>query len=164
MLLGDEQLRNLVAGRPVGREWPYVGGSEADIEKHLRRAVAMLRSTNVLEVEADFDHYGSGYASYIHVFCEKTRASSRTHRDGTDWMDRIAVYLSRLAPFAVYGREQRTKDAAGWSQGYVSAEDVYSLPPGDWREEIAAIQRVLRELGFVFPEREQLVQRLPLDL
>ena len=164
MLLTDDQLRDLVAGRPVGTDWPYVGGSEADIEKHLRRAVAMLRSTGVLEVEADFEHYGSGYASYVHVFCEKTRGRSRTHRDGTDWIDGIAVYLSRLTPFAIYGQEQRTKHATGGSQGYVSAADVYSLPAGDWQKESAAIRRVLRDLGFVLPERDRLVDRLPFRL
>ncbi len=164
VLLTEEQLREVVAGHPIGTEWPSGGGSEADIEKHLRRAVATLDSTGVLEVEADFDHYGSGYASYVHVFCEKTRGRSRTHRDGTDWIDGIAVYLSRLVPFAVYGREERTKHARGGSQGYVAAEDVYSLPAGDWQEEIGAIRRILQDLGFILPAREQLIERLPFDL
>jgi hypothetical protein len=164
MLLTDEQLREIVQGRPIGIQWPYAGGSETEIEKHMRHAVALLRSTGALEVDAEFNHYGSGYASYVHVFCEKTQGRSRTSRDGTDEIDGIAVYLSRLTPYAVYGREERTKHATGGSQGYLRARDVYSLPPGDWLQEVGAIRAVLQNLGFVFPEKQQLVEALPIEL
>lgn len=164
MLFTNEQLRDLVAGRPIGSDWPYSGGSKADIEKHLRHAVAMLRSTGVLEVDADFNHYGSGYASYVHVFGEKTNGQSRTRRGGTNWIDGIAVYLSRLTPFAIYGKERRTRHTSGGSRAYVDADGVYSLPVGDWLQQAETIQKVLQEIGFVFPSREELLERLPFDL
>lgn len=81
-------------------------------------------------------------------------------RDGADWADGIAVYLSRLAPFAVYGRENRSEN----SMGYLRAQDAYALPPGDWQTEVVAIRQVLQDLGYVLPPRDQLIERLPIKL
>jgi hypothetical protein len=117
-----------------------------------------------LGVEAEFDHYGSGYASYVHVFCAKAGGRSRTRRACEDSIDGIAVYLSRLAPFAIYGREQRTKSASGSSMQYLGLADVYSLPPGNWEAEISAVLQVLEGFNFVLPARAQLVEALPYKL
>ncbi len=161
MLLTEDEIRQVVAGRPVGREWPYYGGNEDDIEKHLRRTVAALRDLLVIDLDADFEHYGSGYASYVHVFCEKKRGLSRTKIANGDQIDGIALYLSRLTPFAAYGFEQRTKTLrGGGTSSFIDSNSVYSTPPGDWTVELSFIRKTLNDLGFVLPTREQLAELL----
>ena len=164
VLLTEEQLRKVVAGRPVGGDWPYRGGSEADVENHLRRAVDAIRSTGLLLVDADFDHYGSGYASYVHAFCEKTGGRSRRREGDVDVIEGLAVYLSRLTSFAVYGAEGRTRLPTGATSGFLSTDSIYSVPPGDWTAEVSAIRTALANAGFVLPPREHLAERLPFEL
>jgi hypothetical protein len=163
MLLSESQLRTLIAGKSVGDRWPYFGGTDADIENHLHRVVDALRSTGLLEIDADFDHYGSGYASYVHVSCEKRGGGSRARRDNADRIEGLAIYLSRLTPLAVYGSEERYISAAGGSRGFIDVPTLYSVPSGDWQVEIAAIRRTLESLGFTFPPRDQLAEPLPFE-
>ena len=163
MLLSESQLRTLISGNPVGDRWPYFGGTDADIENHLHRAVDALRSTGLLEIDAGFDHYGSGYASYVHLSCQKPNGRSRARRDNADWIDGVAIYLSRLTPFAIYGSEHRTISAATSSRTFLDLNRLYILPPGDWQNEITAIRRTLESLGFSFPPRDELAELLPFE-
>src|SRR5258706_5399207 len=126
MLLSEPQLRTIIAGRPVGDRFPYLGGTESDIEQHLHRAVDALRSNGLLEIDADFDHYGSGYASYIHLSCQKSGGRSKVRRGDVDSIDGIAIYLSRLTPFAIYGSEHRTKSAASRSRTFLDLSRLYA--------------------------------------
>lgn len=165
MLFSDHELRELVQGRPIGDDWPYCGGTEDDIERYLRVKVANIKASKRFEVDADFTHYGSGYASYVHVYCEKSGGKSSTSRGDCDWIDGIAIYLSRLAKYAVYGYEQRTRHATGGGSGsFIDVKNLYSLPPGDWQMELAMIRDSLTQSGFIFPERDDLLERLPFKL
>ena len=121
------------------------------------------RSTGLLEIDAGFDHYGSGYASYVHLSCQKPNGRSRARRDNADWIDGVAIYLSRLTPFAIYGSEHRTISAATSSRTFLDLNRLYILPPGDWQNEITAIRRTLESLGFSFPPRDELAELLPFE-
>ncbi|MBW4500098.1 MAG: hypothetical protein KME57_11195 [Scytonema hyalinum WJT4-NPBG1] len=97
MILTVKQLQSIIDMNPVGDTFPYFGGSEQDIENHLKAVVATLRHSPLLDVEAEFNHYGSGYASYVHVFCAKSNRQSTVRRGDTDWIDGI----SDLAPIRI---------------------------------------------------------------
>ena len=115
MILSNDNLQAMISGSIVGTLWPYDCRSTEDIESYLRGLVAELSRSTLLEVESDFIHYGSGFASYVHVFCFKRDGKSTVRERDTDQTDGIAVYLSRLAPVAAYGPEQRTKSyRRGW--------------------------------------------------
>jgi len=171
MILSNDNLQAMISGSIVGTSWPYDCGSTEDIESYLRGLVAELSRSTLLEVESDFSHYGSGFASYVHVFCFKRDGKSTVRERDTDQTDGIAVYLSRLAPVAAYGPEQRTKSyRRGWfglrkvvgkSFGNLEAERVGESPPGDWSEAIDEIKGVLYRFGFFLPSREELSKELP---
>ena len=40
MNLSEQELKQIIAGTAVGNAWPYKGGSEQDIEEHLKHTVA----------------------------------------------------------------------------------------------------------------------------
>lgn len=161
MILTVKQLQSIIDMNPVGDTFPYFGGSEQDIENHLKAVVATLRHSPLLDVEAEFNHYGSGYASYVHVFCAKSNRQSTVRRGDTDWIDGIAVYLARLAPIATYGVEQRTRHLRGGSRGFLESRHVGQLPNGDWSNELYKIVTTLENFGFILPSLEELCEPLP---
>jgi hypothetical protein len=163
MLLNDDELKLVISGAAVGDRWPYKGGSETDIDRHLRRAVETLQRDSQLECEADFDHYGSGYASYVDVFCRMLAepATSNATAEAVS-VDGLGVYLSRLTPFAIYGRVQRSALSGGSFMSHIGLDHLYSVPP-NWEGEAAKVRQILEEQGFEFPSREELVKPLGFD-
>ena len=126
----------------VGNCWPYNGGSDEDIEAHLYDVVADLETSSLISVEADFNSYGSGYASFVDVFCFKKDGSSRKRFLGSgEKTTGIQVYISRLAAVAAYGAEERTRHPHGGSSSLLSYDSAGTTPPGNWQavlQEIAA--------------------------
>lgn len=163
MPLSDAELRSFIAGRPFGPGTPYEGG-EAVIEKHLRKTVAGLARSSLIEVEADFGHYGSGYASYVDVFCPKRGGRSTTEADGIRRIDGLVIYLSRLAPLAAFGAGQRTRHDKGGSMNYLDADQVGKAPPGDWTTVTAEVRtKLARYYGFTLLSQDELSRPLPFD-
>lgn len=162
MSLSDAELRSLIAGRPFGPGTVYEGGDEAAITGFLRGVVAGLARSALVEVEADFKHYGSGYASYVDVFCAKRGGRSTTEVNGVRWIDGLVIYLSRLAPVAALGPSQRTRHRTGGSSDYLDAGKVGVLPPGDWSAEWNEVHAKLTDrYGLTLLDRDELNRRLP---
>jgi hypothetical protein len=164
MPLSDADLRSLIAGRPFGPGTVYEGGDEAAIEGFLRGVVAGLARSALVEVEADFGHYGSGYASYVDVFCPKRGGRSTAVVNGVRWIDGLVIYLSRLAPVAAFGPSQRTRHRTGGSYDYLDAGKVGVLPPGDWSAEAKEVRAKLAgRYGFALLGQDELSRPLPLN-
>jgi hypothetical protein len=171
MILTNDNLQAMASGGVVGSSWPYDRGSAEDIESYLKNVVAELGRSRNLEVDAEFMHYGSGFASFVHVFCYKRNDKSTVHTVDMDCTDGIAVYLGRLAPVAAYGPERRTRSYGrgpfglrkelSSSFGFLDVAWLSELPPGDWNEEINEIKDKLQRFGFSLPSREELSKELP---
>uniref|UniRef100_UPI00197E7E3F hypothetical protein n=1 Tax=Thermoactinospora rubra TaxID=1088767 RepID=UPI00197E7E3F len=72
-----EALRNAVNDMPASTAGAWAGG-KASVEGFLKWVVADLDRMPSLSVHhAEFRHYGSGYASYVHVFLTKRDGSMR---------------------------------------------------------------------------------------
>lgn len=151
--------------RAVGLSAPYDGGCEEAIESHLRDVVASLQHSPRLVVEAYRDHYGSGYASYVHLFCSKRGQKSPSLQKGDTEIQGIDLYLCRLAPLAIYGAGSQTRFAAGgMAFSKLRVEQVGQSPPGDWTWEINEIRTRLAERGFEIPSPAELAAKLPCEL
>jgi hypothetical protein len=61
----EATIKRVYEGHLVGNEWPYLDGSKQDVEQYLRDVVADLGQSDLVSVEADFNHFGSGYASFL---------------------------------------------------------------------------------------------------
>lgn len=113
----------------VGNRWPYNGGLDEDVEAHLHDVVADLETSPLISVEADFDSYGGGYASFVDVFCFKKDGSSRERFLGSgEKIIGIQIYLSRLAPIAAYGAEECTRHPRGGSSSLLAYDSVATMP------------------------------------
>ncbi len=133
-MFNQEELIKVINGEPIGSYFPYLGGTKKQIVDYLRSVVSDIDSSKVIKVEADFTSYGSGYASYVDVFCYKRDGSSmKVTKHGQD-ISGVSLYLCKLAPVAVWGENEKNKHSKGGGYGFLSAETVESLPEGDWNE------------------------------
>ena len=72
-LLKEEDLRRLIKGEFFGDFEPYTSGSQEEIEDYIRKLVATLNDSFIIQVEArgikayDFC-WGGGYSSFTDVF------------------------------------------------------------------------------------------------
>lgn len=159
----NEQLIRIIETKPVGNFYPY-NTDEYDydaVDEYISKVVGSLASIRSIEFEADFESYGSGYASYVDVFCWKRDGSSSEQRDGVFWIDGIRIYICRLAPVAVMGVGQITKHDTGGSSDYIEPRFVNELPSSDWEDEIYQIKNILESNFLTILDREYVNQ--PLD-
>lgn len=114
-MFSDTELLKVINNETIGTFFPYLNGTKNDIEGFIKSIVADLNRSSMIKAEADYSSYGSGYASYVDIFCSKKDGSSTTQRGGVYWIEGIAVYICRLAPVACFGATQLTRHKEGGS-------------------------------------------------
>lgn len=166
MQITDAIIRDSVAQRPFGSFEPFVSGRDRDASKFYSGVLSALERILGISVFRELDHQGSGYASYVSAFLYPSDGS--TQRDHFTYIETtgILLYLSRLAPIAVYGASGRTdrKDNGGSSSGFIGVDNVGTLPEGDWTSFIAVVTQCLREFRIEILPREPLLQPAPDDI
>ena len=165
MDLNEDVVRRLAADMIVGDAPPYSWADPESVDRHLKELVAALQRSDLIGLEADFDHYGSGYSSYVHAFAWLSDRSGHVERrDGTD-IAGLHLYLCRRGPFAAWGpgSKSRNKDGSG-AGGFLEWEEVGVLPAGRWKEAIAEIERKLRECGLRTVTKMEVETPLPGDI
>lgn len=161
----DDQLKRIIETKPVGDFYPFDMDeyNHEVIDDYISKAVGSLATIRSLKYEAIYDSYGSGYASYVDVFCWKKDGSSSEEREDILWIDGIRIYICRLAPVAVIGKGQVTKHSLGGSRDYIESSTINVFPPGDWDQEITDIRNLLESFFFTVLEPEYLNQPLPFE-
>ncbi len=160
MNFDDRTLKRLYEAPPIGNIPFYESGALDVVESYLRETVAYLSRSLLVTVEADFDSYGSGYASFVEVFCYK-RDGSSTKAFGTGSRITGIVYcLSRHAPVVAFGWDNRTRHATGGSFS-LPFKERSTLPEGDWDEVHREITGELRQRGFEIADEALLERPLP---
>ncbi|MBC8059308.1 MAG: hypothetical protein H7Y18_01430 [Clostridiaceae bacterium] len=161
MIYSEETLRKFIDGRPSGKDYPYNNGTSKQIEFHIKSIVADLERSNLIKVEADFKSYGSGYSSYIDIFCYKKDGSSTIKKKDVLWIDGITIYISKLAPVAIYGASNKTKHSKGGGYNFLDANNINSIPKGNWDDVLYTITNKLKKYEIEMLRKRELAK--PLD-
>lgn len=164
MNIDENNIRTIVSGEVVGDFSPYLEGSIDTCDEYARKVIKKLEKSPILEVEKELDDYGSGYASYFDVFITKKDKSHYIQRENYTEINGITLFISRLAPIAVFGTGQKTKHETGGSYGYLSAEIVGQLPDGDWVRELEEIRNILSIYKFAILTRQEIIKNLLFDV
>ncbi len=135
-----------------------MGSSESAVKNVLHD----LEQSKQIAVESE-DSYGSGYASYLDIFCYKKNGASSRVQAGTTTTEGIALYLCKLAPVATMGAMTKTKSKKGSGYGFLRPEDLNKLPAGDWNSVVAEIKLKLEKQNFVLLEPKVLKQKMPFE-
>lgn len=111
-MFSKEQLQALIDGEIVGNEFPYDTKNEQEIEAHIRRLFYRINRIPNIVCEAEWNHFGSGYASFVEFFCyqkddvlivEEKYDLREIKTEG------IILDICRLAPVAIMGEDDRYK-------------------------------------------------------
>ena len=103
MIHSEDFLRKLANEKVTGDFYPFDTGDLDKVEDYIRQIVDRLKNNHKINVEPDFNYYGSGFASYINI-----RISKRDNSDSTISTDKnritkytkgLLLYISNLAPF-----------------------------------------------------------------
>jgi hypothetical protein len=166
MEITDEIIRKSVAGVLFGNAEPFITGDAQAVGTFYDRALGALKGRHPITVFRELDHHGSGYASYVSAFLYPSDGRSRTVH--SSWIETtgILLYLSRLAPIAVFGASARgeSKDNKSSSWGFIEARNLNTLPEGDWREFLRDVEEVLARYGIEVLPREPLLLPAPEDV
>lgn len=155
-----EILERVIAGKPVGEHEAYKNGSDNKIKGHIKATIHDLEQSRIIALETQ-DSYGSGYASYIDVFCYKKDRSSSQVKSGTTYVAGIGIYLCKLAPVAVMGSTAQSQGPNGGTFGFLRSEDLGTLPLGDWIKINNQIRQKLEKHGFEILDPRELKKPLP---
>lgn len=123
-LFSNAQLQKLIAGQIIGSEYPYASHEEQEIVTHINRLFHRINRLPHLVCEADWNHFGSGYASFIEFYCyTKEDCVIVEEQDGIQEIQStgIIIDISRLAPVAIMGEDIRTKSIQIETQVEVSS-------------------------------------------
>ena len=163
MQITDAIMNDSVAQVPFGSFEPFVTGTDQDASLFYMLVLSALEEIPGISVIREADHQGSGYASYVSAFLYPSDGSTRrdfpTHVETTG----ILLYMSRLAPIAVYGASGRSdnKNDSGGGSGFINSENVGTLPEGDWTALLSNVTECLRRFRIEFLPREPLLQPAP---
>lgn len=106
----NNELKDLIAGKAVGNSFPYDTKDGEMIEAHIKRLYHRINRIPNIICEAEWDHFGSGYASYVEFFCYRKEDVIVTHeKNGHRDVEIKGVLLDvcRLAPVAILGEDER---------------------------------------------------------
>lgn len=173
MTHSEDFLRKLAKEKVIGDFYPFDTGDLDKVEDYIRQVVDRLKSNHTINVEADFDYYGSGFASYISI-----RISKRDNSDSIIKMDKnritkdtkgILLYISNLAPYWYYGGSEWSlttengKFASG-SSGYISPTDINKYDTAKWNNDIEKIKFTLSHFKYNLLTKEELEKSLDFEI
>ncbi|RUL54025.1 hypothetical protein [Lysinibacillus antri] len=178
MKFSNEQLQTMIAEQPIGETYPYNTNDKEQIENYIQNLFYIISRSKSIKCEAIFDHYGSGYASYVDFFCYKKDGSSKINEKYIEkdsltsiQLEGLVIYISRLAPVAIIGKDIRHKaiinteeiqDEFFSGMSMISRpQEVINEPPPFMVEEFREIKQKLADAGYSILEKEYLSQPLP---
>lgn len=177
MQFTNEQLQTMISEEPIGEIFPYNTKDKSLIEKHIEELFYTLNRSESFKCEAIFDHYGSGYASYVDFFCYKRDGSSKLSEKYIEKdsltsikLEGLVIYISRLAPVAIIGKDDRykyikdnekVKEGSFGAMGMISRpEGVLDDPPHFMVDEFREIKQILNHHGYSILNKQYLSQNL----
>lgn len=170
-MFSNEQLQDLIQGKVVGEIFPYDTHNEREIEAHIRRLFYRINRIPNLVCEADWDHFGSGYASFVEFFCyQKKDAVVVKEKYGRREVqtEGIIIDICRLAPVAIIGTDERydtinmeTNEVVGGAHS--SLLGGYQLLELDekFQEMAEKIKKALQEFDYTVLNPEEVNEPLP---
>lgn len=170
-MFSNEQLKKLIEGQCVGKHYPYNTNNEDEIEGHIRRLFYRLKRIPNLIVEAEWSHFGSGYASFVEFFCYR-KEDVVTEDDSYGFrhfeIRGLIVDISRLAPVAIMGEDERNRTIrvetnefrnGAWSN-LIGGSPTLEVDE-KYQEMAKAIQQALAEFDIQLLDKVYLNQPLP---
>ncbi|SAI65779.1 Uncharacterised protein [Bordetella ansorpii] len=166
-MMSDSSFDALPQGQAADERPPWAERDEDAIDAFYRRVCSRIeRETRTLS-RIEWDHYGSGYASFVDAWFYRDEPGFRLppfKRLGLRKEFRytgLAVLLCRMAPVFVFIEGEKSWHRRGGSGYLPSGSEVDQLRTDAVRELAAQVQGVLEAEGLTRLSRRQLSVPLP---
>lgn len=116
----EHVVAKLVAAHQRESKPPWSPRNDDAIEHELQRVVKALAAELKVDFRAEFEHYGSGYASFVDAWFSRRDPSFR-RSVGTDHFTGLVVLLSRQAPVCCFLEGEKSWASNGSSSSYLPA-------------------------------------------
>lgn len=165
----NEQLQNLIDREIIGNQFPYDTNREEEIEAHIWRLFYRLKRIPGIICEAEWNHFGSGYASFIEFFCYRKENQFVEEKDGFREVktEGIVIDICRLAAVAIMGEDDRyeevrieTNEVVGGAYGSI-IDGPCLLIKDELQETVREVTLALEEFDYNLLAIEELRKPLP---
>jgi hypothetical protein len=161
-MLTSEQIDRLLSQQSISGRYPWNANNEQMIDDFYRSVCAEVSLKTQAKSVIEWDHYGSGYASYIGAWFYKTtpefdmtvpQTYGKGHRG-------LVVLLSRLSPYFVFAEGEKNWHSHGGGSHLPAFEMVDCIQSSGVTKLVTEVQPILEEFGLVRLLRESLMQPL----
>lgn len=166
-----EQLQDLIEGKIIGNEFPYDTNNEQEIEAHIRRLFHRINRIPNVVCEAEWNHFGSGYASFVELFCyqkEDVIVVEEKYGRREIKTEGIIIDICRLAPVAIMGEDERyktihieTNEEIGGAYGSLLGGSNLLYLSEKFQTIAKKLEQALKEFGYELLEAKKVNQPLP---
>jgi hypothetical protein len=160
--LSDEQIGRLLTQRPITDRRPWASNDEGAVDDFYRALCDALCREAQLLARIEWDHYGSGYASFVDAWFYRDAPEFDIERVNLRGEERtgLVVLLNRLAPvYVLMEGEKRWHENGGSS--YLPAYDGTDRFDSPVVAALAAeVQPILDRHGLQRLHREELAEAL----
>lgn len=170
-MFSNLQLQDLIAGKIVGNKFPYDTDNEQEIEAHIRRLFYRINRIPNLICEAEWNHFGSGYASFVEFFCylkEDVTVVEEKYGHREEKTEGIIIDICRLAPVAIMGEDDRyktirieTNEEVGGGYGSLLDGPKRLYISEKFQTIAEKLKQALKEFDYELLEAERINKRLP---
>ena len=170
-MFSDEQLQDLIEGKIIGNEFPYDTNNEQEVEAHIRRLFHRINRIPNLVCEAEWNHFGSGYASFVELFCyQKEDVIVVEEKYGRREIKTAGIIIDvcRLAPVAIMGEDERyttirieTNEVVGGAYGSLLGGQGLLRISEKYQIIAVKLKQILKEFGYELLEAKKMNQPLP---
>jgi len=157
------EIELLLSGHSISDANPWGAGNEKVIEDFYRGVVAEVESSTGALSRVEWDHYGSGYASYIDAWFYKVDDSfyPKIHAKYGEHYVGLIVLLSRLSPYFVFMEGEKnwhSHGGSGYLPDYTMVDDLVTPGP---KTLAAEVEPILLKNGLVRRRAKDLEAALP---
>jgi hypothetical protein len=175
MEYSEEYLRRLCNNEIVGDFPPFnkTNSRKRKVISHIKTLVGRLKEDHHLLIDADFENYGSGYASYVYIkISKRDKSSVITTIQGSNKTDRLKgllIYVSKLSPHWYYGGMEwidryHNNTYTGGYNAFLRPDSIDGLDLTQWRDPLIKIQKIMTEFSYSLLDRQSLERSLWFDV
>ncbi len=166
ILLSPDQIERLLSQQAISEQYPWATGDEKAIEGYLKGVCAAVSRVTRADSRIEWDHYGSGYASFVDAWFYKNTPEfnvKRPLRYGEEHVG-LVVLLSRLSPYFVFMEGEKYWHPHGGATYLPEFEMLDKLDTQSVSVLAQQVQPVLESFGLIRAHRENLSEPLPSTL
>jgi hypothetical protein len=151
-LFTETYLRNLAADKVQGDFTPFNKNDIQKNQRYIKGMLGRLSDEKTIHIEADYNAYGSGFASYINVKITKkdqsdTLVLSKNGNKTAVQKKGLLLYLCTLAPYWYFGGTTWIEDYTdnkyqGGTMPFLMPKDIDKYDNSLWHNEIECITQL----------------------